>query len=55
MKKVVINFTDGENLNVSGEIKKVRINPIINCLVIRFWDGSKNVFPLENIQRIALC
>lgn len=53
MKTVIVKFTDGKILNISGEIKTIRINPITNCLVVRWLDGGKNIFPLENVQQIG--
>lgn len=50
--KVVVTFISGESLMLVGGVKSVRINPITNCVVVRFQGGIKNVFPLENIQRI---
>lgn len=50
--KVVVTFTSGESLMLAGGIKSVRINPITDCVVVRFQGGVKNVFPLENVQRI---
>lgn len=49
---VVVTFTSGESLMLVGGVKSVRINPITNCVVVRFQGGIKNVFPLENVQRI---
>lgn len=50
--KVVVTFTSGESLMLVSGVKSVRINPITNCVVVRFQGGIKNVFPLENVQRI---
>ena len=50
--KVVVTLTSGETLTAVDGVKSVRINPITNCVVVRFQGGIKNVFPLENVQRI---